>query len=186
MKFTVVKIFNHRSFGLAQPHHAVVMDLPETLGGGRRVVDLIPVGDHLDGPQILKGFREAAKFMPFRRTAGGGGEIDFLSRDFQGNVYKQSRAHIPAKPLAGKGFVDSYFDWLCWRARVNLWLQGTTRVDLPAPASACLLEALSPAVKSEQTPVAYKVSADSGAVAKTGHKATRVRGALLTREATPL
>ncbi|QQG36384.1 MAG: hypothetical protein HYS17_00910 [Micavibrio aeruginosavorus] len=190
MKFTIVDLFNRHALCFEGPHYAVVMDVPETLGGGRRVVDLIPADGHLDAARIRKGFREAAKFMPFRRTAGGGGEIDFLSKDFQGNVYKQSRAHIPARPLAGKGFVDSYFDWLCWRARTHLWLQGTKPADIPEALASHILEKVLSQIKLPPLPSEglkpCESPARSGEAVKPDYKPARARRAPLTQEAAPL
>lgn len=156
MKFTVVSLFNHKSFGLEEPHYAVVADLPRRLGGGQRVLDVVPVSEGREPGELVKGYQEAARSLPYRCNEDGGGEIDFLSKDFKGKTYKQSTAFIPAKPLAGKGFPEALFDWMCWRARVKLWLHHQDRVVLPQNLQDRVLETTAAALKE------HTVSEDHG------------------------
>jgi len=141
MKFTLVKVFNPASFGLNGDHYAVIADLPADLGGGRRVADLLCAVDVEDKQDVLKGFERAAAFMPYRRNQEGW-EFDFLTEDRPGVVRLQSTAYVPEHPLTGGDVVDTYFHWMCWRARVGLWVSHRDRVTVSAADEARLLQAL--------------------------------------------
>lgn len=142
MKFTLVKVFNPASFGLSGDHYAVVVDLPADLGGARRVADVLSAADVEDKRDVVKGFERAAAFLPYRRNQDGW-EFDFLTEDRPGVMRHQGTMYVPARPLTGGDVVDTYFHWMCWRARVGLWVGSRERVALPPADEARLLRSVS-------------------------------------------
>ena len=141
MKFTVVKIFNPEAVGLPAPHFAVLATLPADLGGEQRVIDVLPVASEKTPADILEGYQAAFESMPYR-TNDAGGEIDFMGRDFNGAVRKQNTMYLPAASATGKTFPESLIDWMCWRARVHLWVSQQDRVALPVQDEQRLLRTL--------------------------------------------
>lgn len=140
MHFTVVKLFNHKSFGLDAPHYAVVADMPADMGGGQRVVDMFAAAE-VDGPERLcEAFTRAKNKMPHRVSPDGGGEIDFYGTDYKGNSVKQNTAYVPGASLTGETFEENLLNWLSWRARVGLWLQDRKRPALSEKTQARILE----------------------------------------------
>ena len=144
MQFSVVKLFNHKSFGLDAPHYAVVADMPADLGGGQRVVDMFAVADVESAETLRETFASAKNNMPHRVSPEGGGEIDFYTHDSRGNRLKQSTAYVPARSLTGERFEENLLDWLSWRARVALWLQDEKRPVLTGKEEARILETVVP------------------------------------------
>ncbi len=140
MQFSVVKLFNHKSFGLDAPHYAVVADMPADMGGGQRVVDMFATADVESAERLRDAFTTAKNKMPHRVSPDGGGEIDFYTQDYKGNSVKQNTAYVPAKALSGESFEENLLGWLSWRARVGLWLQDGKRPSLSAPMEARILE----------------------------------------------
>jgi|GEM_PF-2930553 len=152
MKFTVVSLFNHKSFGLDEPHYAVVAHVPDDLGGGQKVLDLVAFSQNRDAEELTAGFEEASQSMPYRARKDGGGEIDFLAKDYQGAIFKQNTAYVPAKPLVGADFPESYMGWLRWRARMKLWLGDRDMPVVSESLEARVLETLSPQLKGPLVP----------------------------------
>ena len=143
MKFSLVKVFNPASLGLSGDHYAVVVDLPDDLGGARRVADVLSAPDAGDKRDVVKGFERAASFLPYRRNQDGW-EFDFLTEDRPGVVRHQGAMHVPERPLTGGDVVDTYFQWMCWRARVYLWADSRERVSLSPTDETRLLRSISP------------------------------------------
>ncbi len=140
MHFTVVKLFNHKSFGLDTPHYAVVADMPLDMGGGQRVVDMFPESRVVSAAHLSQAFAAAKEKMPHRVSPDGGGEIDFYNTDYRGQRVKQNTAYIPAKPLTGTSFEKSLIEWLSWRTRVGLRMQDAVRPALSEKMEARILE----------------------------------------------
>ncbi len=140
MEFTVVKLFNHKSYGLDAPHYAVLAEMPENMGGHRRVVDLVAESE-MESPEALCAAFSAVKSkMPHRVHDDGGGEIDFFGTDSKGCEFSQGTAHIPAKPVVGAGFEQSLLDNLAWRARASLWLESKKPAALTQEKETRILE----------------------------------------------
>lgn len=140
MHFTVIELFNYKSFGLTVPHYAVVAAMPVDMGAGRRVVDMVAVEDVKDAASLRDAFARAKTKMPHRVSPEGGGEIDFYGSDHQGACVKQSTAYIPARSLTGETLEGALLGWLSWRARVALWLQDDQRPSLSPAQEARILE----------------------------------------------
>ncbi len=143
MKFTLVKVFNPSALGLNGDHYAVVADLPADLGGARRVADVLPAAEVERKQDVIEKFERAVSFLPYRRHQGGW-EFDFLTEDRPGVVRHQGTMYVPERPVAGGDIVDTYFHWMCWRARVYLWAGSRERVALPLVDEARLLRSMSP------------------------------------------
>lgn len=137
VNLSVVELFETAALGLKGRHAAVMAHMPSANGGDKglqsHLVDVVPLKDDLTLEALQEAFDQASALMPYKRSESGHGwEIDYYMVDRHGAPYRSSVMHIPDKPLAGKGFPESMFDWLAWRSRIALWIEPRDRqlIDL--------------------------------------------------------
>lgn len=110
-------------FNLSAPHYAVIATLPESLGGGVKVFDLLGQQE-LDEARktpgdMLQHFRDAARLMPYQCNDGGL-IVRFLALNNDGTTRLQNTLYAPEIDASGCGCVDALAYWLCKRARIGV------------------------------------------------------------------
>ena len=130
-KYSVKPVFNPVSYGLAEPHYAVLAHLPPELGGETDLVDLVPEKDLRvtgQGPEDLKSaVEDAASLMPWDITDPDGLVIEFQRRTQDGQAVKQSTMYLPLRGDGPAGQAKEYHSWLAWRVRTALYFSERDR-----------------------------------------------------------
>lgn len=110
-------------FNLSATHYAVIATLPESLGGGVRVFDLLrqqELDEARKTPEdMLQHFRDAARLMPYQHNDGGL-IVRFLALNGDGTTRLQNTLYVPEIDASGRGCVDTLAYWLCTRARIGV------------------------------------------------------------------
>lgn len=161
MKFTVRTLFNPAAFGLEGPHYAVVADLPADLAGkkaGPHVVDVLPASEYKSAQDIKEEFEDCARFMPYTVDELGV-QVQFLTRAQNGHVKAQCKGYFPHKAQTGATPLDTYLEYMSFRARVGLWAESRNRVVLSAEDQARVLSGDKPSPGQPDSSVRIKLPA---------------------------
>lgn len=161
MKFTVRTLFNPASFGLEGPHYAVVADLPADLAPknpGPYVVDVLPANEFKSAQDVKDEFEDCAKMMPYTVDELGV-QVQFLTRERNGNLREQCKGYFPHKAQTGTTPLDTYLEYMTFRARVGLWAESRSRVVLSPEDQRRALSGDSPASAHPEHAVRIKLPA---------------------------